>query len=132
MPDHFSAIEFFLTEQHAQQRRFAGTISSDKPNLDVVNKRRFRTVQQVLFAVTLERISNLQQHSHRFLLPPGIIKAGNHIGCGLRIEACMIHRPETLLKGMILKFRHHFMGLAPEVDSTLRAARSRNIAAGFS
>ncbi len=65
MPDHFAHVQLFFADQHAEQRRLAGPIAADEADFHVVDDRGLGTIEQHLIAVTLMRILDLQQYSHR-------------------------------------------------------------------
>ncbi len=60
MADNFSAIQFFLTEQHLEQRALSCPVPTDKTNLHIIRNRRFRAVEQNLIAVAFVSILDLQ------------------------------------------------------------------------
>ena len=64
MADHFALVEFFIPQQHAQQRRLAGPVAPDEADFDVVDDRGFGAVEQDLVAVAFVRVFDLQQHGH--------------------------------------------------------------------
>ena len=65
MADDFAAVEFFLAEQDAEQRAFAGPVAADEADLDVVADGGLGAVEQHLIAVALAGFCDLQQAGHR-------------------------------------------------------------------
>jgi hypothetical protein len=65
MADDFAAVEFFLTEQDAEQGAFAGAVATDEAHLDIVAQGGLGTVKQNLVAVTFKGFGDLQETGHR-------------------------------------------------------------------
>ncbi len=63
-----ATVEFLFAQEHAQQRRFTGSVAADEADLDVVGQRRLGPVEQHLIAVALVSILDLNQHRHIRLL----------------------------------------------------------------
>ncbi len=81
MTNDLAAVEFFFTEQDAQQRRFAGSIAANETDFDIIDQGRFGTVQQHLLTIALVSVPNLQQHSHSQLSFCNNRKAADRKGC---------------------------------------------------
>ena len=64
MPNNLAPLEFLLPQQNAEERTFAGSVSTHEADLDVFHQRHLGIVEQHLAAEALVSILQLHQHGH--------------------------------------------------------------------
>ena len=62
--DDFAGVEFFVAQQDAAERRFAGPVAADQADFLVIGQGAAGTVEQVLIAVALMGIDKLENDWH--------------------------------------------------------------------
>ena len=62
--DDFAGVEFFVAQQDAAERRFAGAVAADQADLLIVGQATARPIEQRLVAVALVGIANGNQRGH--------------------------------------------------------------------
>jgi hypothetical protein len=65
MADNFAAIEFFFSEEDAEERAFARTVSAHEADFYIIGDGGVGVVEENLVAVTFDGIDNLQEDRHR-------------------------------------------------------------------